>query len=62
MAETGLTRFPVVARRDGTLVGMVGLTDLLTARARILEAEQRRERTLGTRLRLLDVFGPGRAA
>src|SRR5438132_46396 len=27
MAETGLTRFPVVARRDGTLVGMVGLAD-----------------------------------
>ncbi|HYM23147.1 MAG TPA: chloride channel protein [Vicinamibacterales bacterium] len=62
MAETGLTRFPVVARGDGTLIGMVALTDLLTARARILEAERRRERTLGTRLRLLDVFGPGRAA
>jgi CBS domain-containing protein len=62
MAETGLTRFPVVARSDGTLLGMVGLTDLLTARVKILEAERRRERTLGTRLRLLDVLGPGRAA
>ena len=62
MAETGLTRFPVVRRSDGTLVGMLGLTDLLTARARILEAERRRERVLGTRLRLLDVLGPGRAA
>ena len=62
MAETGLTRFPVVARHDGTLLGMIGLTDLLTARVKILEAERRRERTLGTRLRLLDVLGPGRAA
>ena len=45
MAETGLTRFPVV---DGlatrTFVGMVGLRELLTARTRALEAEQRRER------------------
>jgi chloride channel protein, CIC family len=62
MADTGLTRFPVVSRRDGTLVGMVGLADLLTAWARILEAERRRERTLGTRLRMLDLLGPGRAA
>jgi hypothetical protein len=35
---------------------MVGLSDLLTARARILEAEQRRERVLGSGLRLR-VFG-----
>jgi CBS domain-containing protein len=62
MAETGLTRLPVIARRDGTLVGMLALTDLLTARARILEAEQRRERVLGGRLRLFDMFGRGRAA
>jgi CBS domain-containing protein len=52
MAEKGVTRLPVVERRDGTLVGMVGLSDLLTARTRILEAEQRRERVLGSRLRL----------
>jgi chloride channel protein, CIC family len=51
MAETGLTRLPVVEREDGTLVGMLGLTDLLTARARILDAEQRRERVLGSSLR-----------
>jgi hypothetical protein len=40
-------------RRHGrsVLVGMLALTDLLTARTRILEAEQRRERVLGTRLR-----------
>jgi CIC family chloride channel protein len=56
MAETGVTRLPVVERRDGTLIGMVGLNDLLTARARILEAEQRRERVLGSGLRLR-VFG-----
>jgi chloride channel protein, CIC family len=51
MAEKGVTRLPVVERRDGTLVGMVALSDLLTARSRILEAEQRRERTLGPGLR-----------
>ena len=62
MAETGLTRLPVIARRDGTLVGMLALTDLLIARARLLEAEQRRERVLGGRLRLFDMFGRGRAA
>ncbi len=51
MAETGLTRLPVVEREDGTFVGMLGLTDLLTARARILDAEQRRERVFGSALR-----------
>jgi chloride channel protein, CIC family len=51
MAETGLTRLPVVEREDGTLVGMLALTDLLTARTRILDAEKRRERVLGTTLR-----------
>lgn len=49
MAETGLTRFPVV-ERDGTLVGMIALTDLLKARALNLEAERRRERVLGGRI------------
>jgi chloride channel protein, CIC family len=57
MAETGLTRLPVVSREDGTLVGMLALTDLLTARSRVLEAEQRRERVFGTRFRLPAVFG-----
>jgi chloride channel protein, CIC family len=52
MAETGLTRFPVVAGKGRRLVGMVALTDLLTARVRILEAEQRRERILRLRLAL----------
>jgi CIC family chloride channel protein len=50
MAETGLTRFPVVERRDRGLVGMIALTDLLKARALTLDAEHRRERVLGTRI------------
>jgi H+/Cl- antiporter ClcA len=51
MAETGLTRFPVV-ERDGSrkLVGIVSLNDLLKARARTLDAERRRERVLPLRL------------
>jgi CBS domain-containing protein len=44
MAETGLTRFPVVERGTRKLQGIVALTDLLKARAFNLEAEQRRER------------------
>jgi H+/Cl- antiporter ClcA len=60
MAEKGVTRLPVV-ERDGTLIGMVALSDLLTARARILDAEQRRERVLGAGLRLR-VFGSRRPA
>jgi chloride channel protein, CIC family len=51
MAETGLTRLPIVDRQTSALVGMLSLTDLLTARTRILDAEQRRERVLGARLR-----------
>jgi chloride channel protein, CIC family len=52
MAETGITRFPVVERESGRLVGMVSLTDLLKARALNLDAEQRRERVLGTKIAL----------
>jgi CIC family chloride channel protein len=53
MAETGLTRLPVVKRGNGhKLVGMVSLYDLLTARTRTLEAERRRERVLPLRLKL----------
>jgi CBS domain-containing protein len=52
MAETGVTRFPVV-ERDGSrrLVGMVSLDDLLKARAHTLDAERRRERVLPLRLK-----------
>ncbi|HEY7060252.1 MAG TPA: chloride channel protein [Chloroflexota bacterium] len=48
MAETGLTRLPVV-RRDPTsptLLGMIALNDLLKARARNLDEERHRERVL----------------
>jgi CBS domain-containing protein len=44
MAETGLTRFPVVERGRRELCGMVSLDDLLKARVLNLEAERRRER------------------
>jgi CBS domain-containing protein len=50
MAETALTRFPVVERGPaGRLLGMIALDDLLKARALNLEAEQRRERVLRVR-------------
>ena len=49
MAETGLTRLPVISRQNGDRLGVIELSDLLTARTRILESEQRRERLLGTR-------------
>jgi CBS domain-containing protein len=51
MAETGLTRFPVVAPDDPRrLVGMVSLYDLLQARTRTIEHERHRERVLRLRL------------
>src|SRR5215475_9448113 len=50
MAETGLTRFPVVERQTRAVVGMIALTDLLKARALTLDAEHRRERVLGARI------------
>ncbi len=58
MAESGLTRFPVI-ERDGSrkLVGMVSLDDLLQARTQTLNAERRRERFLP--LRLAMPFGRG---
>jgi len=47
MAETGLTRFPVVDRDPANrLVGIISLDDLLKARALNLEAERRRERIM----------------
>lgn len=47
MAETGLTRLPVVERSGSRkLLGMISLYDLLTARVRNLEAERRQERVL----------------
>jgi CBS domain-containing protein len=49
MADTGLTRFPVIERESGRLAGMLALTDLLKARSVSLEAERRRERVLRVR-------------
>jgi CBS-domain-containing membrane protein len=51
MAETGLTRFPVVDRGDERkLLGIVSLQDLLSARTRNLSEERDRERVLRIRL------------
>jgi len=47
MAETGLTRFPVVERSAARrLLGMISIYDLLRARTRALEEEGSRERVL----------------
>ena len=52
MAETGLTRLPIIDRDTGELAGMVSLHDLLVARVRKLNEESDRERVLKMRLRL----------
>jgi CIC family chloride channel protein len=53
MAETGLTRFPVVERGyERKLLGVIGLQDLLSARTRSLSEERDRERVLRIRLPL----------
>jgi H+/Cl- antiporter ClcA len=58
MAETGLTRFPVVARGEGRkLVGVIGLRDLLSARTRNLAHEHDRERVLRIRLPVFSEAG-----
>ena len=55
MAESGLTRMPVVDSDSGALVGMVSLEDLLLGRVRNLTEERHRERPL----RLRFPFGSG---
>ncbi len=57
MAEKGVTRMPVVERGNVKFLGMISLDDLLKARTRHLEEEQRREQILW-----LPYFGPSRAA
>jgi H+/Cl- antiporter ClcA len=52
MAEKALTRLPVVSRSDGATLGVIELSDLLSARTHVLDAEHRRERMLGTRAQL----------
>ena len=61
MAETGRTELPVVDRQR-RIVGMIGLAELLKARALNLDAEQRRERVLGTRVALPFLAGRKRAS
>lgn len=52
MAETGITRFPVVEPgASRKLLGIVSLDDLLKARVRNLEEERRRETVLPVRFR-----------
>jgi len=47
MAETGITRFPVIDDENSRkVVGIISLEDLLQARVRNLEEERRRERVL----------------
>ncbi len=51
MAETGLTRMPVVdSIEQSKLTGMIALGDLLRARARNLEEERQRERVIRIRM------------
>ncbi len=45
MAETGVTRMPVVERETRLLIGMISLEDLLKARTRHVEEERHREQT-----------------
>lgn len=49
MAESGITRMPVVERETGTLLGIVTLDNLLKARTRHMEEERKRERVLSWR-------------
>jgi CIC family chloride channel protein len=61
MAETGLTRFPIVARGDSQkLAGIIALDDLLKARTLNLEAERRRERVLTMSFAFPFAFGKDR--
>ncbi len=60
MAETGLTRLPVVDGDSGELAGMISVYDLLPAHLRDLHAEKGRERVLQPRLPFGDRARAGR--
>jgi chloride channel protein, CIC family len=60
MAETSLTRMPVVDNDTGELVGMISLDDLLLARVRNLNEERHRERPLQLRSPFRSVYRPER--
>jgi chloride channel protein, CIC family len=60
MAETGLTRFPVVDSDTGQLAGMISLRDLLMARVRNLNEERHREQVLNLRLPFSTVNSVGK--
>jgi CIC family chloride channel protein len=61
MAETGLTRFPIVERDSpNRLIGMISLDDLLKARALNLDAERRRERIMKVEVAFPFRFGRAR--
>jgi H+/Cl- antiporter ClcA/predicted transcriptional regulator len=65
MAETGLTRIPVVDAEDPMkLVGLITLKDVLKGRMRHLEEERRRERVLPLEVIIpfARLLGPGRRA
>ena len=58
MASTSITTFPVMDSRSGKLVGMVGIHEVLQARAR----SHKRESARATILRVRWPFGQDRAA
>lgn len=61
MADTGLTRFPVVNNdRERKLAGIVALSDLLRARTRALEEERHRERVLRIHLPFVSPSTPAK--
>jgi CIC family chloride channel protein len=53
MAEKGVTRLPVIERATRKVLGLISLGDLLKARARHLEEDRRRERTLKPKFLLI---------
>ena len=59
MAEKGVTRMPVVVSDTGRFLGLISLDDLLRARTRHLEEEQRREKPLNLRWLMPNIKSTG---